>query len=124
MERCTLFYYKKDRELKKIEKLLEQKKINCNFQDVKENGLVSYLFQDMQITTLPALHFYTNNRIRAPNHLAHNYKYQEFVDIHHSFLYLYHHRINHCTSFLLLVSFVVIDNNIRFLIFNYNFLNS
>lgn len=62
MERCTLFYYKKDREFKKIERLLEQKKIDCNFQDVKENGLVSYLFQDMQITTLPALHFYTNKR--------------------------------------------------------------
>jgi len=64
MELCTLFYQKKNRELRKIERLIENKNITCHFQDVTENGVASYLYHDMQITTLPALYLFANNKYR------------------------------------------------------------
>ena len=62
MERCTLFYQRKSRELRKIERLLEKKNVSCLLQDVTANGVASYLYKDMQITTLPALYLFANNK--------------------------------------------------------------
>lgn len=64
MKRCTLFYQKKNRELIKIEKLLEKENIPCLLQDVTANGVASYLYHDMQITTLPALYLFANNKYK------------------------------------------------------------
>ncbi len=62
MERCTLFYQKRNNELRKIEKILDAKKVGCLLQDVTVNGVASYLYKDMQITTLPALYLFSNNK--------------------------------------------------------------
>ena len=64
MKKSTLFYHPRNAECKKAKQLLRQSDFDFELLDVSENGISSYLFEDMRISTLPALYVFSRNRFR------------------------------------------------------------
>lgn len=61
MKKSTLFYHPRNDACKKAKQLLRQSHFDFELLDVSENGISSYLFEDMRISTLPALYVFSRN---------------------------------------------------------------
>ena len=64
MKRSTLFYDPRNDDCKKAKQLLRRTRFNFDLLDVTTNGISSYLFEDMRISTLPALYVFSKNKYK------------------------------------------------------------
>lgn len=62
----TLFYNPKDKECKRIQKLLGNKRnFKLTLMDATSKDVSTHLYKDMRIDTLPALHLYHSNTYKV-----------------------------------------------------------